>query len=246
MAGVDIDSFVNKFKSLWSAGHNATLNIESKLGEVEISLRCKIGRSSPPPSTPFSSFGLSPKYRSPSYYRRQARRKDRRKLNDSAEEDHFIPLADQVSESRSSQEDNIVDDSESLKLAEKASGNVEVSENNGKSSEEVVHNSIEDSTEEVEKDELARDKIIEEILVYAVVGGVGTVEKKDVVEQEIVHKLADIGVTVESMQTFSTHDGKFDQSRVRTTPVNLKSIWGRRLGLKKCAVIEYRSPPSCR
>ena len=120
-----------------------------------------------------------------------------------------------------------------MKLAEKASGNVEVSENNGKSSEEVVHNSIEDSTEEVEKDELARDKIIEEILVYAVVGGVGTVEKKDVVEQEIVHKLADIGVTVESMQTFSTHDGKFDQSRVRTTPVNLKEYMGTPLGIEE-------------
>ena len=34
MAKVDIDSFVNR------AGHNGTLNIESKLGEVEISLSC--------------------------------------------------------------------------------------------------------------------------------------------------------------------------------------------------------------
>ena len=34
MAGVDIDSFANR------AGHKGTLNIETKLGEVEISLSC--------------------------------------------------------------------------------------------------------------------------------------------------------------------------------------------------------------
>ena len=70
----EIDNFVFKFKKLWSAGFNiASLNIESKLGEVFISLNFKVGRVIPPPTSQSSS--VSPKRRSPSYYRRQARRK---------------------------------------------------------------------------------------------------------------------------------------------------------------------------
>merc|ERR1712045_583031 len=61
---------------LRNAGYDASLNFESKLGEVFISLNCKVGRLLPPPTTP------SPvsKQRSPSYYRRLARRKAMRDL----------------------------------------------------------------------------------------------------------------------------------------------------------------------
>ena len=44
MAHEEIDSFVRHFKSLLSAGHNATLNVECKLGEVNVALSCKVGR----------------------------------------------------------------------------------------------------------------------------------------------------------------------------------------------------------
>ena len=72
----EIDSFVNKFRALCDAGYHASLNLESKLREVYVNLSCKVGRTTPPP--PFTSpapFDAVPKYRSPSYYRRQARRK---------------------------------------------------------------------------------------------------------------------------------------------------------------------------
>ena len=43
MAHEEIDSFVRHFKSLLSAGHNATtLNVECKLGEVNVALSCKV------------------------------------------------------------------------------------------------------------------------------------------------------------------------------------------------------------
>ena len=62
----EIDSFVKKFKLLWSAGYEASLNLESKLGEVNVTLNCKVGRTIPPPSSRFTS-----KYKNPSYFQRQ-------------------------------------------------------------------------------------------------------------------------------------------------------------------------------
>ena len=71
----EIDNFVKKFKELRSAGYDAKLNLESKLGEVFVSLNCRIGRDIPPPSPTSRLSSVAPKCRSPSYYRRQARRK---------------------------------------------------------------------------------------------------------------------------------------------------------------------------
>ena len=90
----------------------------------------------------------------------------------------YCPPVDQVRGSRSCQ-DNIkaidADDSESSKVAEKASGDVGISEKNEQSAEiEVIDNISEDFTKEIDKDELARYKIIDKIPVYAVAEGVGT------------------------------------------------------------------------
>ena len=74
----EIDNLVNKFKELWIAGYDAKLNLESKLGKVFVSLNCKVGRILPPPTSRLSS--VAPKCRSPSYYRRQARRKASRAI----------------------------------------------------------------------------------------------------------------------------------------------------------------------
>ena len=49
MADEEIDSFVKKFKSLWAAGHQASLSFESKVGEVCVNLSCNFGRNLPPP-----------------------------------------------------------------------------------------------------------------------------------------------------------------------------------------------------
>ena len=82
MASTEIDSFVQKFKLLRNAGFEASLQFETKLGEVWISISCKVGRDvMPPPMPPPSSsqFVVASKlHRSPSYYRRLARRKAKR------------------------------------------------------------------------------------------------------------------------------------------------------------------------
>ena len=57
MADNEINSFVQKFKLLRDAGLEASLSLETKLGEVEISLSCKVGRILPPPQSPSSISG---------------------------------------------------------------------------------------------------------------------------------------------------------------------------------------------
>ena len=78
MADTEIDSFIQKFKLLRGSGIEATLNFETKLGEVYISLNCKVGRNLPPPLSK-SPPVVSSKHRSPSFIRRQIRRDAERK-----------------------------------------------------------------------------------------------------------------------------------------------------------------------
>ena len=52
MVDVEIDSFVRKFKLLRDGGYKASLSLDTELGEVQISLSCKVGRIAPPPSSP--------------------------------------------------------------------------------------------------------------------------------------------------------------------------------------------------
>ena len=79
MANIEIDSFIKQFKLLRIAGVEALLSLETKLDEVMISLNCKVGRSIPPPQPRMQTVCSNKKYRSPSYYRRQVRRKAERK-----------------------------------------------------------------------------------------------------------------------------------------------------------------------
>ena len=79
MVNLEIDSVVSQFKLLLATGHEASLKLDSKLGEVWISLNCKVGRNEPPAcmSSP-TNYDVKSKYRSPSYFRRQARRRSER------------------------------------------------------------------------------------------------------------------------------------------------------------------------
>ena len=79
MADTEIDSFIQKFKLLRGSGIEATLNFETKLGEVYISLNCKVGRNLPPPLSKSPPVVSNNKHRSPSYIRRQIRRDAERK-----------------------------------------------------------------------------------------------------------------------------------------------------------------------
>ena len=68
MAHCEVDSFVNKFKFLCSAGYKATLTIEASEGEAFVTLKTGLGHIVPP-------CPIKKSYRrGPSYQRRQERR----------------------------------------------------------------------------------------------------------------------------------------------------------------------------
>ena len=157
MGHAEIDSFVNKFKLLLNAGFNAKLNLESTLGEVDISLSCKVGRLNPPPSLPSMFFTSSPRHRSPSYLRRQARRK-------AAHESHMVKshAADEVLGKNSSKIEQSIDDvvvnDSAVEAEEQCASNEEANEEST-----VVEHGI-----EVDEEELKRDKIVEEVIISSV------------------------------------------------------------------------------
>ena len=68
MAHCEVDSFVNKFKYLCSAGYKATLTIEASSGEAVVTLKTSVGHI--PPPCPIKKNHC----RGPSYQRRQEKR----------------------------------------------------------------------------------------------------------------------------------------------------------------------------
>ena len=70
MAFIEIDSFVAKFKTLWHAGLEASLNIEAENGKAYVTLKAGLGHIPPPPPHD----GYVPRFgRGPAYHRRQAK-----------------------------------------------------------------------------------------------------------------------------------------------------------------------------
>ena len=68
---IKLNSFINMFHQLWKAGDTAHLNLDTQAGEAWVGLRVQLGKIGQPLLYP----PQSPTYRSPSYYRRQERRK---------------------------------------------------------------------------------------------------------------------------------------------------------------------------
>ena len=125
-----------------------------------------------------------------------------------------------------------------LKLNEDAKETVNVySEVNDEICSDNAYHEPVVETEQVDEHEPDRDKNVEKVIVYAVTE---PIEKKMDVEQEIREKFAAIGVKVKTIKTKSDYKGLFDKSLVEISQVNLNLIWGRRLGLNNCSVIEFK------
>ena len=99
-----------------------------------------------------------------------------------------------------------------------------------------VYEEAKNDDEEVDLDELARDKIVTKVLICAVTK---PIEKTSDVQVEFREMFGGIGVKVIDMKTRSTLRGYYETSIVNISPVNLNKIWGRRLGLKNCSLIAY-------
>ena len=228
----EIASFVLKFQNLCREGKSANLLFTSNTGNVSVNLSLQIGRlSDPPQASPPPHFPQEHRY-GPSKVRRKQKRAVARRA-----------FAEEAMRELSTEEVDV------LKEAENAeNGKTRTDGLFGKETETVLkevddeicpddaYNGTENEAEEVDAEELARDKNIEKVIVSAVTK---PIEKKFDVEEEIRDKFAGIGVEVKGMKTITDSRGKFHKSLVETSKVNLKLIWGRRLGLKNCCVVAF-------
>jgi hypothetical protein len=231
----EISSFTLEFQNLCRAGKNANLSFTSSNGKVIVNLNVQLGSL---PSTPQVH---SPPYRphlhryGPSRERRRLKRAEARKI-----------AAEEAANELSTEEVEI------LKLAEKAENEAaKIAANTSVETTKETENVYKEPTdeicsdseyqaehpvEEVDTAELARDKIVEKVIIYPVTK---PIEKKSEVEEEVKEKFAAIGVRVKHMETRTTYKGEFKGSIVDISPVNLNIIWGRRLHLKNCSIISF-------
>ena len=250
----ELASFVLKFQDLCSSGKNATLSLSSSSGRVYANLSIEIGYVKSPQKLPVSSRSptLNTHHVSPSRKRRMERRAESRKLF--AEEAKNDLTADELNVLEAAEK--AVDDSlnssvleESLKVG---NDNIVV-QSNLVQKEDCENDSVIDTTavlenldavEETDSEELARDKLVNEVIIYAVPPSDCRKSMQDAeeVEKEIKERFSLIGVEVLDMKIRASRTGKFESSLVKITPVNLRRIWGRRLGLLNCAIVEHKKP----
>ena len=230
MADAEIASFLTKFKYLCHAGINASLNLSSCHGKATVTLHAELGPLSKPLNVPQTS----PQHRSPSYRRRLARRHMMREFSDvnrseageacAVEEDTLIEAA----------KPDVVDIA--ADVATTSSVQAEKVFNHG--NEEILEN----SGEELDQSEAEKDKLVEKVIIYAVPPSdcrqaIQTVKE---VEEDIRSRFLLLGVDVKDIQMKTSRSGKYESSLVEISPINLRKIWGRRLGLRSCAVVEYK------
>ena len=256
MATDEVENFVRKFKMLKDSGYDTTLTLESKLGEVFVTLNCKVGRTTPPPQTP-PMLPSSPRYRSPSYFRRLARRKaaaeSEKTVMDLKAEEVLVnngDLNDDAADPPSNVYEEVlitaVKPSVTAGTVATSEGEVNAHQTNisaDQSSTSGLCNEAFLENEEIDSHEVELDKLVDEVIVYAVPPSDIRKPIQDVkeVEAEVMERFAAIGSRVEDIR-HRTNRGIYESSLVKIKPpINLKKIWGRRLGLQSCAVIEYKS-----
>ena len=83
---------------------------------------------------------------------------------------------------------------------------------------------------------MKKDKLVTEILIYAVPPS--DIRKPMQDAEEVKREVH--GAEVQNMLTKEDKFGKFERSLAKITPVNLRRIWGRRLGLQNCAIGEHK------
>ena len=250
----DLASFVFKFQDICSTGKNATLTFSSLTGKVYVNLSLEIGSVKAGPKFPVpcvTSPPVNTRHVSPSKRRRMNRRAESRRLF--AEKAKYDLSTEELSVLVAAEKavDNHVNTNKVEESIE-ASNDSHVTQNEASCQVNMVQaikdceNDPEEDVEEIDIDELEKDRLVSEILIYAVPPSDCRIPMQGVneVQQEIREKFSTIGAKIEDMKVKASSQGKFESSLVIITPTNLRKIWGRRLGLLNCAVVEYKQQDS--
>ena len=234
MADTEIESFITKFKHLCKIGINASLNLSSCNGKATVMLHAELGYIPPPSNVP----PTPRKHRSPAYNRRIVRRQAMRENIEEcpivkAEEDST--MVENVTLNEAVKPDLVEDAATTSSLVY----SIETER-----AEEVHEDVTSEERERIDKAERELDKVVEKVYIYAVPPSDirQRIPDAEEVEIEIRDKFSGLGIEVRDIHIFTSRLGKYESSVVKISPTNLKRIWGRRLGLKTCAVVECNRP----
>ena len=153
MATVELDSFITKLKHLWHNGYKANFQVDISDGKAAVTLTADLGYIEPPP--------ISPKNRGPACSRRQKRRRQEMEKNKPIKSE---VVCEETAEQADAEVNN-VDAAQVVDVSIKEDLTLK------DATEKVVHESnviLDEHTEEVDKFELERDMLVEEVLIYAV------------------------------------------------------------------------------
>ena len=256
----DLASFVLKFQDICRIGKNATLTFSSLTGKVYANLSVEIGNVKEAPKFPIpctTSPTANTRHVSPSKRRRMNRRAESRRLF--AEEAKMDLSMEELNVLNAAEKavDDCMNNIESEELLE-VRNDCNTTQNepcckvntveaaNDHENELDILESENIDVEEIDKEELEKDKLVSEVLIYAVPPSDcrKTMQGVNEVQEEVKEKFSMIGVKVLDMKIKASIQGKFASSLVKITPTNLRKIWGRRLGLLNCAVVEFKHQDS--
>ena len=239
--------------------------LESTCGEVEVHL--KVGLESVPPPPPQYLSPKSVRVPGPSRQRRYQRRADARKTAEEAE--HVDTVAFKVTENATNEDqvENTVAKEAAIASEEETNSKITniridpiIVAANAPKDEESFKNDISspipqldgesissESEKELEsnEDNYELNKIVSKVFVSRVANN-SIFDKpifKDMKKDEMETKLREIGVSVRKLSFLGDPDTEFTSCVADLSPVNLKKIWGRRLGITKCSILEYRPRP---
>ena len=238
MVDAEIASFITKFKYLCNAGINASLNLSSCDGKATVTLQAELGTI----PIPLNVAQTPPKHRSPAYQRRIARRQMARQFGDVNHSEEAGTASTNVDTDilNEAVEPVLVDDdaTTSDKALSSTSGYAEQA-CNSRNVDTIVNSEEKD---EIDQEEAERDKLVEQVIVYLVPPSDCRQPLQSVseVETEIRARFSSIGAEVKEIQIKTCKAGKFQSSLVKVTPTNIRKIWGRRLGLKSCTIVEFK------
>ena len=211
----ELDTFVEKFKTLWKKGSEAHLDIDEKAGQAWVGLRLRLGHDPGPPHHPYPPFQARSKNNSPSRQRRRERRAAERKQ-----------LAEQAQDAGNHVTEVVVEESAADENVEAEIASI-VDTDKKKHTEKVEESAMIVETRETVNDEFCSDESLnndrnEEIIVEEIMATPTkeTTRKKENLESVLEYELKIVGIDALKITRRNMKDSNCFLVKIRPTSLS--------------------------
>ena len=211
----ELDTFVEKFKTLWKKGYEAHLDIDAKAGQAWVGLRVRLGHDPGPPHHPYPPFQARSKNNSPSRQRRRDRRAAERQQ-----------LAEQAQVAGNHVTEVVVEESTADENVEAEIASI-VDTDKKKHTENVEESAVIVVTRETVNDEFCSDESLnndrnEEIIVEEIIATPKkeTERKNENLESAIEYELKIVGIDALKITRRNMKDSTCLLVKIQPTPLS--------------------------